>query len=95
MKSELESLKNVGPKVACLLQVAGIETTEQFFQLGAVEATKRMFIANEMSPHIMYFYALVAAEQKRHIFSFDAAEKAELKIEYQDIVAEIGHGGRR
>jgi len=95
MKVELENLKNVGPKVATLLQVAGIETTADFFRLGAIEATRRMFVANEMSPHIMYFYALSAAEQKRGIFSFDPVEKAELKSAYQHLLAEIGYGNGR
>ncbi len=92
MKSELETLKNVGPKVASLLQVAGIETVAQFYAVGAREATKRIFLANEMQTHAMYYYALTAAEQQRGVFSFDAVEKAELKMQYRELMGEIGLG---
>ncbi len=85
---DLQTLKNVGPKVESHLQLVGIESVEQFLQVGAVEAIKRMYLTGEVKPHIMLFHALKAAEQDRNIFSFDSSEKIELKLEYHEILAE-------
>ena len=89
MKSDLQTLKNIGPKMEQHLDVIGIDSVEVFQSLGSREITKRLFLSGEIKPHTMFFYALVAAEQDRNIFSLDRAEKAELRTEYADILAEI------
>ncbi len=89
MSSDLQSLRNVGPKMAGYLLLAGIVDTAAFRALGAIEATKRIFLAGELTPHQMYFYAPVAAEQDRDISSFDLAEKRELKIQYAELMMDL------
>jgi len=86
MQSDLQTLKNVGPRVeACLLAV-GIDSVETFRQTGAFESARRILHSGEMKPHILLYQALVGAEQNRNIFSFDPTEKLELKTEYQEIL---------
>lgn len=63
---------------------------EEFLDIGSSEIAKKLFLSGEVKPHPMYYNALVAAEQERDVFSFDRAEKAELKGVYMDIMAEIG-----
>jgi len=72
------------------LQTIGVNSINQFKELGAIAITKKLLLTGTIDPHIMYFHALVAAEQDRGIFSFDRAEKSELKIEYADIMDEVG-----
>ena len=87
MKSDLQSLKNIGLKMEAHLRVIGISSVEEFLDIGSSEIAKRLFLSGEVKPHPMYYYALVAAEQGRDVFSFDRAEKAELKEVYSDIIA--------
>ena len=89
MSTDLQQLQNIGPKMEQYMEIIGVSSVAQFRLLGAVEVTKRLFRKGLVNPHVMYFHALVAAEQDRDIFSFDRVEKAELKVEFADILAEI------
>ena len=66
------------------LTTVGIGTIEQLKAVGALEATKKIFIAGLAERHIMYFLCLEAALATRDIFSFDADEKAELRMIFKD-----------
>lgn len=88
MSTDLQNLKNIGPKMEEHLVTIGVNSIAQFRSLGAVAITRKLFEQGVVKPHVMYFHALVAAEQDRGIFTFDRFEKAELKVEYTDIVAE-------
>lgn len=72
------------------LITVGINNTEQLHSVGALEATKRIFLAGLAKPHVMYFMSLEAALQDRDIFSFEPIEKSELKLLYTELISEIG-----
>jgi len=87
--SDLQSLRNIGPKVEEFLILAGITNVNELRKVGALEAVRRTILTGEMKPHIMYYWCLNAALQDRGIFSFDDQEKAEMKMEFRDLLDEI------
>jgi DNA transformation protein len=56
MKSSLTSLRNIGRKSASWLESVGIQSPEELFDLGPVEAYKRLKSArpNEVSLNMLY-----------------------------------------
>jgi len=68
------------------LTTVGIANVAQLKKVGALEATRSIFLAGLAKPHIMYYLCLEAAIAGRDIFSFEADEKAELRAIYKDAV---------
>ena len=59
--SDLESLKNIGPRSAVWLSAVGVETADDLERLGPVEAWRRAKVAVPDEVTIVLLYALQAA----------------------------------
>lgn len=89
MKTDLQTLRNIGPKMEEHLIAIRIKSVEELEAVGALETTRRLVLSGLVKPHVMYYHCLEAAIQGRDIFSFLPEEKAELKALYGEMMEEF------
>ncbi|MBY8976897.1 TfoX/Sxy family DNA transformation protein [Rhodobacteraceae bacterium NNCM2] len=83
----VSAIRNIGPKSIPGFARAGLTSAEQVREIGAHEAYRRL-IAAGTRPHFIGYYALVMGLQGRRWNDLDPAEKAALRVRFDDLVAE-------
>ncbi len=87
MKTPVSSIRNLGPAVEEACARAGIQSAEQLRDLGADEAYRRM-ISVGTRPHFIGYYALVMGLQGRPWNDCQGAEKAALRVAFDQLKSE-------
>lgn len=84
MNSSLTSLRNIGPKSAVWLESVGIHSPRDFFDLGSIEAYKRVESAYPREVSLNMLYALQGAIMDLPWNELPADIKDKLKREVAD-----------
>lgn len=86
--SDLTDIPNIGPATARALIAAGIPDSAALREIGAHEAYRRLLIAGER-PHFIGYYVLHMGLQGRPWNDCRGAEKDELRVRFDALVAEV------
>ncbi len=84
----IRTLRNLGPASEEAFHRAGIRTAEEILEMGADAAYARLLEAGER-PHFIGFYVLHMAVQGRPWNSCKGAEKAALRVRFDEIKATV------
>lgn len=84
----ITTIRNLGPASAEAFRKAGITTAEEIEAMGADAAYARLLAAGSR-PHFIGYYVLVMGLQGRPWNDCKGAEKAQLRVRFDKIVA--GH----
>ncbi len=80
----VSSIRNIGPAGEVMFRRASINDAETLRNLGADEAYKRL-LATGTQPHFIGYYALVMGLQGRPWNDCQGAEKAALRLKFDQI----------
>lgn len=89
MSTPVSSIRNLGPASLRAYARAGIDSAETLRTLGPDTAYRRLIEAGE-KPHFIGYYALVMGLMGRPWTDCRGAEKADLRIRFDAIVAAAG-----
>ncbi|MCF6304333.1 MAG: TfoX/Sxy family protein [Rhodobacteraceae bacterium] len=84
MPDPVSSIRNIGPAGEVMFKRAGINDAETLRNLGADESYKRL-LATGTQPHFIGYYSLVMGLQGRPWNDCQGAEKAALRLEFDQI----------
>ena len=87
--NDLTTLKGIGPRVADWLTQAGITTSIELRELGAVEAYLQVLEKTDFRANILLLYSLVGAIEDRDWNEVAQNDKARLNAELEGLL-EIG-----
>ena len=88
MAKSISSIRNLGPAVEAAFAQAGINTAEELRSMGADAGYLRL-LQSGMRPHFIAYYALVMGLQGRSWNDLDAREKADLRIRFDALKAQV------
>jgi hypothetical protein len=86
MSDPVSSIRNLGPAYEASLARVGVHSADQLRELGP-DAAYSMLLAGGDRPHFIGYYALAMALQGRPWNDCKGAEKAALRIRFDDIKA--------
>lgn len=86
--TDLTDIPYIGPATARALIAAGISDSAVLREIGAHEAYRRLLIAGER-PHFIGYYVLHMGLQGRPWNDCRGAEKDELRLRFDALVAEV------
>jgi len=88
MPSPVSSIRNLGPAVEENFARAGITSAEELREMGADAGYLRL-LQSGSRPHFIAYYALVMGLQGRSWNDLDAKEKAELRVRFDGLKAQV------
>ncbi|AUH64021.1 TfoX/Sxy family DNA transformation protein [Paracoccus zhejiangensis] len=88
MDSDLTTIQSIGPATAALLIEAGVPDAATLRAMGAHEAYRALLIAGN-KPHFIWYYVMHMALQGRPWNDCRGEEKAGLRRQFDDLVAEV------
>ena len=83
----VSAIRNLGPRSVEMFAKAGINSAAELRQLGADAAYRKLLQAGSR-PHFIGYYALVMGLQGRPWNDLNATEKAGLRRQFDQLVAE-------
>ena len=83
----VSAIRNLGPRSVEMFAKAGIKNADDLRSLGADDAYRKL-LQSGSRPHFIGYYALVMGLQGRPWNDLDSSEKAELRVRFDQIVAD-------
>lgn len=89
----ISSIPNLGPATEAAFAKAGVHSAQELRALGADEGYLRL-LRSGTAPHFIGYYVIVMGLQGRPWNDCKGAEKAELRLRFDSLKAQIPNKGR-